>query len=95
MCCQEKPVLLDASELMRPELAFADKPIGRFRDYTVDENDPIKERVQRTYKNMHTNMTVDFVKGNYISLKYIFSLFFFLICLRANVSLQCFKCIIC
>lgn len=51
---------------MRPELAFADKPIGQFRDYTLDENDPIKERVRKTYKDQHTNMTVAFVKGNYI-----------------------------
>ena len=58
-------MLLDTSELMRPELAFADKPIAHFRDYTVDENDPIKERVRKTYKDMHTNMTVSFVKGNF------------------------------
>lgn len=52
---------------MRPELAFADKPIGRFRDYSVDENDPIKERVRKLYKELHTNQTVAYVKGNNIT----------------------------
>lgn len=48
---------------MRPEPAFADKEISKFRDYTVDPTDPLKERVQRTYREMHLNQTVDFVKG--------------------------------
>lgn len=39
-------------------LSFAE-----FRDYTVTENDPQMERVFQTYKAMHTNQTVDFVKG--------------------------------
>lgn len=42
-----------------------DKPKEAFRDYTVDDNDPIKMRVRRTYYEMHTKMTVDFVKGKY------------------------------
>ncbi|CAH1115036.1 unnamed protein product [Psylliodes chrysocephalus] len=54
--------IIDPSELLRPEPKFAKKPIGQFRDYTVDENDPIKERVRKTYDLMHTNQTVDFVK---------------------------------
>lgn len=57
--------LLDPSELLRPEPKFAEKPVGQFRDYSVDENDPIKERVRLTYKAMHTNQTVNFVKGLY------------------------------
>lgn len=54
--------ILDPSELLRPEEKFADKPISQFRDYSIDENDPIKERVRLTYKAMHTNQTVDFVQ---------------------------------
>lgn len=55
--------LLDASELLRPEPSFATKPIVQFRDYTVDPTDKIKERVRKLYHEMHTQMTVDFVKG--------------------------------
>lgn len=29
----------------------------------MDENDPIRERVRKTYDAMHTHQTVDFVKG--------------------------------
>lgn len=53
--------MLDVSELMRPEPAFASKPIGRYRDYEIDYEDPIKERVRITYTDMHTNQTVDYV----------------------------------
>ncbi|XP_019876172.1 inositol oxygenase [Aethina tumida] len=53
--------IIDPSEIHRPEPKFAKKPVEKFRDYTVDENDPIKERVRRTYKEMHTHQTVDFV----------------------------------
>ncbi|XP_013184212.2 inositol oxygenase [Amyelois transitella] len=60
----ESPVsMLDPSLLLRPEKSFNGKPIDAFRDYSVDDTDPIKERVKRTYYDMHTNMTVDFVKG--------------------------------
>ncbi|GJQ78549.1 hypothetical protein Trydic_g2708, partial [Trypoxylus dichotomus] len=55
--------LLDPSELLRPEPSFAEKPVSQFRNYDIDENDPIKERVRKTYKLMHTNQTVDFVRG--------------------------------
>lgn len=55
--------VIDPSELLRPETAFAQKPIAQFRDYTVDKDDPIKERVRKTYHDMHTNQTVDFVQG--------------------------------
>uniref|UniRef100_A0A6P7FWY0 Inositol oxygenase n=1 Tax=Diabrotica virgifera virgifera TaxID=50390 RepID=A0A6P7FWY0_DIAVI len=54
--------IIDPSELLRPEPKFAKKPVGQFRDYSIDENDPIKERVRKTYELMHTNQTVDFVK---------------------------------
>jgi inositol oxygenase len=54
--------IIDPSELLRPEPKFAQKPVGQFRDYSIDENDPIKERVRKTYNLMHTNQTVDFVK---------------------------------
>ncbi|KAJ8882328.1 hypothetical protein PR048_014130, partial [Dryococelus australis] len=55
--------VIDPSELLRPEPAFAAKPVGDFRDYTIDPNDPIKERVRKLYISMHTNQTVDFVKS--------------------------------
>lgn len=35
----------------------------KFRDYSEDVEDPVKERVRRTYDLMHTNQTVEFVKG--------------------------------
>jgi len=54
---------IDPSELLRPEPSFADKELSKFRDYTIDPTDPLRERVQRTYREMHLNQTVDFVKG--------------------------------
>lgn len=62
---EEHPHLLDPSELLRPEPEFADKALSKFRDYSVDDNDPIKERVRRTYRLMHKNQTVDFVLSKY------------------------------
>lgn len=58
--------LVDPSELLRPELAFAKKELSKFRDYSVDETDPLKEMVRRTYRQMHLNQTVDFVKGTVV-----------------------------
>lgn len=58
--------VIDPSELHRPEAAFAKKALSEFRDYSLDENDPIKERVYQTYLQMHTNQTVDFVKSKFI-----------------------------
>lgn len=55
--------VIDPSELLRPEAPFAAKPVSMFRDYSIDPKDPIKERVRQTYTLMHTNQTVDFVKG--------------------------------
>lgn len=61
---ENQPIkVIDPSELLRPEPAFAKKPVGQFRDYSIDENDPIKERVRKTYKEMHTHQTVEFVQG--------------------------------
>jgi inositol oxygenase len=58
---------LDTSELLRPEPSphggDLDKPVSKFRDYTIDTSDPLKERVRRTYHEMHANMTVDFVRS--------------------------------
>jgi inositol oxygenase len=54
---------MDPSLLLRPEPTFATKPVGMFRDYSVDPEDPIKERVRVTYHKMHTYQTVDFVRG--------------------------------
>lgn len=39
---------------------------SKFRDYSVDTTDPLKERVRQTYRQMHLNQTVDFVKGKWI-----------------------------
>uniref|UniRef100_U5ENE7 Inositol oxygenase n=1 Tax=Corethrella appendiculata TaxID=1370023 RepID=U5ENE7_9DIPT len=61
----EKPHLLDPSELLRPEPEFADKSLSEFRDYSIDLNDPLKERVRQTYRKMHLNQTVDFVKSRH------------------------------
>lgn len=57
---------MDPSELHRPEaISFAEKDLNKFRDFTVYENDPIAERVLQTYKQMHRNQTVDFVRGKF------------------------------
>lgn len=56
-------MMIDPSELLRPESEYAEKDLSKFRDYSVDENDPLKERVRQTYRAMHLNQTVDFVKG--------------------------------
>ncbi|KAF4516958.1 hypothetical protein B566_EDAN005559 [Ephemera danica] len=55
-------LLIDPSELLRPEPEFAAKPVAKFRDYTIDPDDHIKERVRRTYQVMHRSQTVEFVK---------------------------------
>lgn len=57
--------LIDPSELQRPEPKYADKELSKFRDYSIDENDPLKERVRKTYRDMHFNQTVDFVKSRH------------------------------
>ena len=57
--------MMDPSLLLRPEPTFAAKPVGMFRDYSIDPGDPIKERVRVTYHKMHTYQTVDFVRGKH------------------------------
>jgi len=54
----DRPSLLDSSELLRPEPSFIAKEA--FRDY--DKDDAIGQRVKKTYYDMHTNQTVEFVK---------------------------------
>ncbi|KAG7303196.1 hypothetical protein JYU34_011659 [Plutella xylostella] len=59
----DSPVaLLDPSLLLRPEEVFNGKPIEAFRDYTVDDEDPLRARVRRTYYDMHSQMTYQFVQ---------------------------------
>ena len=59
---KEEISLIDPSQLLRPEPVFNDKPLEAFRDYTVDDNDPVRARVRKTYYDMHTNVTVELVK---------------------------------
>lgn len=60
----DSPVsMIDPSLLLRPEKVYDGKPVEAFRNYDIDETDPIKERVRRTYYEMHTKQTYDFVKG--------------------------------
>jgi inositol oxygenase len=63
------PHLLDGSQLLRheesPHGMELDKPVSKFRDYTIDTADPLKERVRRTYHEMHAQQTVDFVKSKH------------------------------
>lgn len=58
-------VMLDASELLRPESVYTTKPAAQYRDYSIDPTDPIKERVRLLYLDMHTHQTYDFVKSEY------------------------------
>lgn len=60
---EAQPHVIDPSELLRPEPDFTEKGISKFRDYTIDVNDPLKEMVRRTYRLMHSSQTVDFVKN--------------------------------
>lgn len=54
-------MIFKKSRIYSSQLDFAQKEISEFRDYTIDEADPVKERVRRTYKMMHQNQTVDYV----------------------------------
>lgn len=47
--------------IFRGQLDFVQKDVSEFRDYTIDDTDPVKERVRRTYRLMHLNQTVDYV----------------------------------
>jgi len=53
--------MLDVSELVRPEKCL--KEHEAFRDYS--ENNPLQQRVKKTYYEMHANQTVDFVKSKH------------------------------
>lgn len=70
---QQQPRVLDPSELLRPEPDFTEKGVSKFRDYTIDLNDPLKEMVRKTYRNMHLNQTVDFVRSKLV-IKFEFNL---------------------
>lgn len=68
-CLQQKISLLDPSDIYRPDIAaYAKKDLDQFRDYSVVEDDPIKERVRQTYAQMHRNQTVAFVQGIFVDL---------------------------
>merc|ERR1712110_1326598 len=59
----DHPNIFDTSELLRPEEALKEKEA--FRDYSKD--DVIGERVRRTYYEMQTNQTVEFVIVNHMN----------------------------
>lgn len=82
---EQNPHLIDPSELLRPELDFAEKSLSQFRDYSINDDDPIKKRVQETYRKMHLNQTVDFVKGENLKTQLIHTLFCHLITLFTTI----------
>lgn len=61
--------LLDPSLIYRPEYdtvgIAAKKDKTLFRNYDINENDEIQERVRKTYYKMHTFQTVEFVRQKY------------------------------
>jgi len=57
----DNPELLDTSELLRPEEKLKDKEA--FRDYNKD--DELGARVKKTYYDMHSNQTMDFVASKH------------------------------
>lgn len=58
---------MDPSDIYRPDIAtYATKDLDQFRDYTVVEDDPVMERVRKTYAKMHRNQTVAFVQGIFV-----------------------------
>lgn len=54
--------LMDPSEHLRPEQVYDGKLQSEFRNFDEDSDDPVKERVRKTYEAMHTNQTVEFVR---------------------------------
>ena len=58
----ENPSLLDGSEILRPEAATIQDSEHQFRIYDENADDPIQARVRKTYYDMHSNQTVDFVR---------------------------------
>ena len=66
----DHPHLLDTSEL-RPEVSEkSDAEKNKFRDYEDDDN-PMTKMIKKTYGDMHTNQTVDFVKQKVIKISII------------------------
>lgn len=57
---QDQILMLDPSEHFRPETNG--KLLEEFRKYSEEEEDYIQARVKRTYYQMHTNQTVEFVR---------------------------------
>jgi len=55
------PSLVDSSQVFRPEDKH--KALEEFRDY--NKTDDLGEMVKKTYLEMHTNQTVDFVKSKH------------------------------
>jgi len=55
------PSLVDSSQVFRPEEKH--KALEEFRDY--NKSDDLGEMVRKTYLEMHTNQTVDFVKSKH------------------------------
>jgi len=67
---ERRPSLLDGSELLRPEEEYIgkrksismDKDEDNFRVYDENCTSEIQERVKKTYYEMHTNQTLEFVQ---------------------------------
>ena len=55
------PGIIDTSELWRPE--FEKKEKEAFRDFSTDTF--IGQRIKKTYYEMHTHQTVDFVRSKH------------------------------
>ena len=55
--------MIEIFSIFSGQLDFVQKDVSEFRDYTIDDKDPVKERVRRTYRLMHLNQTVDYVKS--------------------------------
>lgn len=64
---KQEIIILDPSDIYRPDIVsfVTDKDVKDFRNYKITENDSLQERVFQTYKEMHNNQTVDFVKGRH------------------------------
>merc|ERR1711981_501668 len=58
----ENPSLLDGSDILRPEATIQESSDHQFRIYDENADDPIHARVRKTYYDMHSNQTVDFVR---------------------------------
>merc|ERR1711936_809877 len=58
----ENPSLLDGSDILRPEATIQESSDHQFRIYDENADDPIQARDRKTYYDMHSNQTVDFVR---------------------------------